>query len=173
MNKFNICNNYITKIQDMVIPKGALYGRDKLGYWVCINKELYPLDTPTLELYRWNNAQIGCILTIEQSETVAYISQCATKFNLWNVPIEYPKFTGIHAISSTNDKVVRKHKIQRITSQYDHNNRHNDKQVPLDMWESVAPMTYEETAGKHTLKRPKWRKCQYTVDSKPYMVSNK
>ena len=173
MNKFNICKNYITKIQDMVVPKGALYGKDKYGYWVCINKELYPLDTPTLELYRWNNAQMGWILTVEQSETVRYISECATKFNLWKIAIEYPKLTGLHSISATNDKVIRKHKVQRITSQYDHTNRHNDRQIPLDMWESVAPMMYEEKAGKHTIKRPKWRKCQYTVASKPYVVTNK
>lgn len=173
MNKFNICKNYITKIKDMVVPKGALYGCDKYGYWVCVHKELHPLDTPTLELYRWNNAEIGWILTIEQSETVSYISQCATKFDLWKVPIEYPKFTGLHSVSANNDKVVRKHKIQRITSQYDHETRHNSKQIPLDIWESVAPMMYEEKAGKHTLKRQRWNKCKYTTDSKPYVVTNK
>lgn len=172
MKRFNICTNYITKIKDMVVPKGALYGKDRFGYWVCIQKELYPLDTPTLEMYRWNNDKMGWILLLEQSETVEYIVQCATKFDLWKVPIEYPKFTGIHSISANNDKVVRKHKIQRITSQYDYDHRHDHKQVPLDIWETVAPMSYAEKAGKHTLKRTKWRKCQYTVESKPYIVKN-
>ena len=150
----------------MVVPKGALYGKDKFGYWVCIQKELYPLDTPTLELYRWNNEKMGWVLLLEQSETVAYIAQCATKFDLWNIPIEYPKYTGIHSISENMDKVVRKHKIQRITSQYAFENRHRDEQIPLDIWESVAPMMYTEKAGNRRIKRPTWKKTTYV--EKPY-----
>lgn len=172
MNKFNICNNYITKIQGMVIPKGALYGKDKYGYWVCTQKELYPLDTPTLELYRWNNPEMDWVLTIEQSETVRYISECATKFDLWKVPIEYPKFTGVHEIAKNSSNIVRKHKIQRITSQYDYEHRHDKEQISLDMWESVAPMLYEEKVGTKRIKRPNWHKTQYTPESKPYIVKN-
>ena len=139
MNKFNLCSNYITKLHDMTIPKGALYGKDRWGTWVCIHKELYPLDTPTLELYRWNNEELDWVLTIEQSETVQYITNCATRFNLWNVPIEYPKFTGIHSISRNMDKTISRSKrstLKAASQRYE--NRHDNKQLALDTWEKVV-----------------------------------
>ena len=139
MNKFNMCKNYITKLHDMTIPKGALYGKDRWGVWVCIHKELYPLDTPTLELYRWNNEEMGWVLTIEQSDTVRYIADCATRFNLWNVPIEYPKFTGIHSISANMDKTISRSKRGSLKAGAQrYANRHNHEQVELDTWEKVV-----------------------------------
>ena len=100
MNKFNMCKNYITKLYGMPVPKGAFYGKDKYGIWVVIKKEKYDYDVPTLELYRWNNETTGWVLTIERSETVNYICHCADRFDLWNIPVEFPKYTGLHTISA-------------------------------------------------------------------------
>ena len=139
MNKFNMCKNYITKLFDMPVPKGALYGKDRFGVWVCIHKELYTkYKKPTLELYRWNNEETGWILIIEQSDTTKYIADCATRFDLWHVPIEYPKFTGIHKVSANMDKTVTRSKcnsFKRVVRTYE--NRHNSEQISLDTWEKV------------------------------------
>ena len=88
-SKFDMIEEFGKSVLDMPVPKGTFYGEDQWGTWVCIHKELYPFDKPTLELYRWNNEQIGWVLTIEQSETVNYICRCANKYDLWKIPIEY------------------------------------------------------------------------------------
>ena len=123
----------------MVVPKGALYGKDCWGTWVCIHKELYPMDTPTLELYRWNNEEMGWVLTIEHSDTVNSIVNYANKFNLWDLPIEYPKYTGIHNISANMDKTISRRKCNTLkrTAQR-HEKRHDHEQVALDVWEKVV-----------------------------------
>lgn len=177
MKPFNVARGYCHKIEDFPIPHGCFYGRDSVSYWYCINKELYPLDTPTLEIYRLNPADGEWYLLIEQSETVKMIAEKATPED-WKMPIEYPKYKGIHSITSGIKMVSKSYQtipgktcfqeMQKI-----HENRHNTViNQPQDIWESVAPMTYEEKCGKKTIKRPRWKKTQYTLESKPYIVHN-
>lgn len=138
MNKFNICKNYVTRLYDMPIAKGALYGKDKAGVWVCTHKQLYPFDKPTLELYRWNNEEMGWVLTIEQSATTAYIADCATRFNLWDIPVEYPRLTGLHSISANMDKTTSRKKCNSLKNVNNrHQNRHDKDFFALDYAEKV------------------------------------
>ena len=142
MKKFNVCKNFVTVLNGMSIPKGAFYGQDRRGVWVCLETE----HDNTLELYRWQNMRGKCewTLTREQSETTAFICQTADKHNLWNRPIEYPKYTGIHTIS---DGAARKGRtIQRTKSQAlkqgfkRYEDRHKDM-IPLDTWEKWVSKT--------------------------------
>lgn len=167
MKTFNVAQGYCHKVANFRIPKGAFYGRDDISYWYCINKELYPLDTPTLEIYRFNPKDEEWYLLIEQSETVNTIVGCATKED-WDMPIEYPKYTGIHNISANMDKTITRKKCQAIkngTKQFG-NRKENPNEIPLDLWETVAPMVYSEKVGNKTIKRPRWKKTQYI--EKPY-----
>ena len=142
MKKFNVCKNFVTVLNGMPIPKGAFYGQDRRGVWVCLETE----HDNTLELYRWQNMRRKCewTLTREQSETTTFICQTADKYNLWDRPIEYPKYTGIHTIS---DEAARKGRtIQRTKSQAlkqgfkRHEERHKDM-IPLDTWEKWISKT--------------------------------
>ena len=171
MKPFNIAKGYCHKIADFPIPHGSFYGRDNVSYWYCINKKLYPLDTPTLEIYRLNPADNEWYLLIEQSDTVKMIVERATPAD-WDMPIEYPKYKGIHVISANIDKTITRSKCQALKggSQKFTNRSENGCAIPLDMWESVAPMTYEEKCGTKRIKRPSWKKTQYKADSKPYLV---
>lgn len=138
MNKFNVARGYVLSLNGMNVPKGAFYGRDGHGIWVCMKKELYPLETPTLELYRWNNG--GWCLTIEQSATTAYIKACADKNNLWKIPVEYPRFKGLHTISAQMDKTITKKKSQSLKQ--GRKERRNIYEVPLDYAEKVLSRTF-------------------------------
>lgn len=171
MKIYNVARGYCHKIADTHIPHGAFYGRDKISYWYCINKKLYPLDTPTLEMYRLNPENNEWYLLIEQSDTVKLIVERATQAE-WDMPIEESKFTGIHSISANMDKTVRRTKSHALkdASRAFWNRNENRNQLPLDMWESVAPMTYEEKVGKKRTNRPRWKKTQYTLASKPYLI---
>lgn len=175
MKPFNVAHGWCHKIAGYPIPHGAFYGRDNVSYWYCINKELYPLDTPTLEIYRLNPADEEWYLLIEQSNTVKMIVERATSED-WAMPIEYPKFTGIHNVSSEVKMVSKSYQtIPGKTTfqelQLIHENRHNNvHNQPQNIWESIAPMMYEEKVGSRRIKRPNWKKTQYTQDSKPYLV---
>ena len=164
MKVFNIATGYCHKIQGQPIPKGAFYGRDKVSYWYCIHKELYPLATPTLEIYRLNPEDGEWYMLIEHSSLVQLIVDRATQSD-WDMPIEYPRFTGIHNMSNNMDKVNRKTKVHKSHS------TPNTDMIPLDAWESVAPMSYAEKNGSKRIKRPNWSSTQYTKASKPYYVS--
>ena len=175
MKPFNVATGYCHKVAGFPVPRGAFYGRDKISYWYCINKELYPLDTPTLEMYRFNPADEEWYLLIEHSDTVRLIVESATKEE-WDMSIEYPKFKGIHQVSSSIK--MKSQSYQKVPApstfkelQKIHENRHNTVlNQPMDRWESIAPMTYEEKAGKKRINRPTWKKTQYTEDSKPYLI---
>ena len=175
MKLFNVATGWCHKIADTKIPRGAFYGRDAVSYWYCINKELYPLDTPTLEVYRLNPADGEWYLLIEQSETVNKIVQYATAED-WAMPIEYPKYTGIHNVSACVKMVSKSYQaIPGKTTfqelQHIHETRNNNvHNQPQNIWESIAPMMYSEKCGSKTIKRPRWKKSQYTADSKPYIV---
>lgn len=138
MKPFNVATGYCHKIANFPIPHGAFYGRDNVSYWYCINKELYPLDTPTLEVYRYNPKDEEWYLLIEQSETVKIIVERATKSD-WKMPIEYPKFAGIHSISANIDKTITRKKCQAIKggAKRFSNRSENPQQIPLDIAEKV------------------------------------
>lgn len=141
MKRFNICNIYHAKFYGMIIPRNAWYGQDKTSLWVCIHKELYPLATPTLELYRFSE-KYGWVLLQEQSETVNFIKQTADRHNLWGVPVEYPKFTGIHKISANMDKTItRSKKTPFKQANKNQEQRHDNEMIPLDRWEKMISRT--------------------------------
>lgn len=173
MKIFNVAHGWCHKIADTPIPHGAFYGRDSVSYWYCINKELYPLDTPTLEMYRFDTRSEEWVLLIEQSETVKIIVELATKDD-WNMPIEYPKYKGIHNVANTAASMHSK-SYQTIPGkttfqelQLAHEKRHNTVlNQPNDIWESIAPMSYADKFGSKNLNS---EKGQYTQNSKPYIV---
>ena len=175
MKLFNVATGYCHKVAGFPIPKGAFYGRDSVSYWYCINKELYPIDTPTLEIYRYNEVEDEWYLLLEHSKTVEIIVASATQED-WNMPIEYPKYKGIHNISASCAMKSKSYQTIKGESNFQklqkaHENRFNNvHNQPQDIWESVAPMTYEEKVGTKRIKRPKWSKTQYTQNSKPYVV---
>lgn len=138
MNKFNVAKGHVLTLHEMPIPKGAFYGKDEKSVWVCIHKELYPLEKATLELYRFYGGE-WC-LTIEQSSTTAYIKACADKHKLWKIPVEYARFKGIHDISANMDKTIsRKRSTALKRGKVD---RKNPYEIPLDFAEKVLSRTF-------------------------------
>ena len=138
MKPFNVASGYCHKVANFRIPHGAFYGRDNVSYWYCINKELYPLDTPTLEIYRFNPADEEWYLLVEQSETVRLIVEKATPAD-WAMPIEYPKYTGIHVMSANMDKTITRKKCQAIKngSKRYGTRMENPHAIPLDLAEKI------------------------------------
>lgn len=41
MNKFNIAKDYCTCLYSFRVPKGAMYGRDSIGMWICQDYRVY------------------------------------------------------------------------------------------------------------------------------------
>ena len=82
----------------------------------------------------------------------------------------YPKYKGIHNMANTAT-AMRSKSYQTIPGkttfqelQLSHEKRHNTiLNQPMDIWESIAPMSYEE---KHGTKN----NGSYTNNSKPYIV---
>lgn len=146
MKRFNLCKNFVTVLNGMPIPKGAFYGKDRIGVWVCVETE----PNSPLELYRWQNMRGKCEWTLckEASSTTDFIKETAAKYNLWDRPIEYPKYTGIHDISE--DAARKGRTTQRTKSQAKsqvlkrgfqrYEERHKDM-IPLDTWEKWVSKT--------------------------------
>ena len=146
MKKFNVCKNFVTVLNGMPIPKGAFYGKDRIGVWVCVETE----PNSPIELYRWQNMRGKCEWTLckEGSSTTDFIKETAAKYSLWNRPIEYPKYTGIHAISEdaarkgrttqSTKSQAKSQVLKRGFKRYEE--RHKDM-IPLDKWEKWVSKT--------------------------------
>lgn len=170
MKLFNVARGYCHKIAGVAIPHGAFYGRDSKGYWYCINKTKFPIKSncPALELYRLeSNGE--WVLTVEMGDTVKKIFEWAT-LEEWAMPIEYPKYKGLHVISANMDKTIRKTKGRALGRTWRH---HNELEVKSDVWENAAPMTYAEYNGRKCVKNRRYEKAHYTENSKPYYTYTK
>lgn len=166
MNIFNVCRGYTTRINDMVIPKGAIYGKDSIGYYAIFaqqNKTLRDcfiagFEDARFETYRYYAGE-WWIIGVEKSPTMQYVYDCIEKFNLWDSVFEYPKYTGMHLVSTgavgsdrhgvTNSKSYNSVTPKSTGKQLQelHEKRHDHEFIRLNSWEKVAPMIYGERNG--------------------------
>lgn len=78
MNKFNIANNYCTCLYGFKVPKGAIYGKDNRGIWICI--DLAP-HNERYNIYRISEADILVCKKIHKRPLKA--EEEKYKINLW------------------------------------------------------------------------------------------
>lgn len=142
MKKFNVCYDFNTIIEGFHVPNGAFYGKDRRGYWICVNHK-YINESCTLELYRFDLWK-GWIKSRENSSTVAMIAKKATDNNLWDIPVQYPRYSGIHKITRPLEckKPNIKHDFQskKCTGLREANrlySERHDVQIPLDIVEKA------------------------------------
>lgn len=143
------------------VPKGALYGKDEFGYFIITDKTTYTAFEPEvhrMDTRRWDSRINDWIIVCgEKSHTIDYIAEHITAEEQ-AFPIEYARLIGLRDMSRGDNLYdpamsrngVRRHKTKSLHAPTRHT--HPD-QIPLDVWESVAPMMWEEINGHHTINK--------------------
>ena len=137
MKKFNINKSRCMSLNGMKIPKGAWYGEDNNGVWVCVH------HTPTsaMELYRFNNESEGWYISVEKSRTSKFIAEVATKHKLWNNNVTYyhrnTQFDGLHKIAKNihqngGGRYFKSTTLKRVNAEYQKKHEHDTEVMPLD-----------------------------------------
>lgn len=187
MKAFNVCNNFDTRINNLIVPKGAFYGRRTLNllrethkdtWWVIRDKNVYHGTTKKGARYyyinmlywdktlnMWRSVQLrDNISGAWCGEILQFVADHVYDWMI-DIPIEYPKYAGIHDLFDDSVRYaqsLRKHKSKTIKQMSKHEAENRLKDNNMKFFLSTFRCAKEESRPSNPMNYTDWLIAQGT-----------
>lgn len=143
--RFAIANSFTCNYGGWNFPKNSWYGHDDSGCWVCVHHERINIESPCLELYRYDEIKKDWYISQEMGKTVDFICVTADKYNLWNTPViwKHPRQEQLEIIYNEHKRnkelsEMMQHKRKHKKNKLHHTlSYYNKGEISLDIAEQV------------------------------------